>query len=363
MISMAKIGTMFLLLGLTFTFGITPLWLLKVMSNKMKNLSRLQYFVGLMNCFAGGVFLGTSILHLIQESMETVAEALPEVEYPLSGVLIGAGFFIVLGLEHIIGLASKGNDSPFLDHGHDHGDKDNVLREKISKTDVEAPKDYRVNGKINTVFASDETKSEEICSEASQTIGETAFSKDETHETSQTDSPAIDSTKNNSETLDISGDGRSKTTKRIRTIILVIALSIHMIFEGMAIGLQDTEVGIWTLTIAISIHKIIVVFSVCMKMKEIIDSNIQIIIYVLYLASVSPIGIAIGIAISNSGSTGSAQDISSGVLQSLAAGTFVYVTFFEILQKELSNGYSLLKVFLTLLGFAAMAGLKVLDKD
>ncbi|XP_021342890.1 zinc transporter ZIP1-like [Mizuhopecten yessoensis] len=286
----------------------------------MKNLSRLQHFVSLMNCFAGGVFLGTSILHLIQESMETVAEAIPEVDFPLSGVLI-------------------------------EGDI-------LARTDPESI------GEINSTFQSDEKKNGELRTEAFCTHGETSFSKDETNAaTTQTVTHAIDDTKQKSAVMDISGDGRSKTTKRIRTIILVIALSIHMIFEGMAIGLQDSEVSTWTLMVAISIHKIIVVFSVCLKMREIIESNIQIIIYILYLASVSPVGIAVGLAISSSGSAGSAQEISSGVLQSLAAGTFLYVTFFEILQKELSNGYSLFKVFLTLLGFAVMAGLKVLDKD
>lgn len=358
MISTVKLGTMGLLLGLTFGFGITPLWLLNVMSSKMKSLSRLQYFVSLMNCFAGGVFLGTSILHLIQESMETVAESLPEIEYPLAGVLIGAGFFIVLGLEHMIGLASKDSESPFLDHGHDHGNTNNVKGNAKDQTS-EIP---TVDGNINKVFKAEEAPNNDKFATESHEISETSFDlKETTVQTSQESVPTTDTDK--SEPLDISGDGRSKTTKRIRTLILVIALSIHMIFEGMAIGLQDTEVGIWTLTIAIAIHKVIVVFSVCMKMKEVIDSNIQIIIYVLYLAAVSPIGIGIGIAISDSGSSGSAQEISSGVLQSLAAGTFLYVTFFEILQKELSNGYSLLKVFLTLLGFGVMAALKLLDKD
>ncbi|XP_033749185.1 LOW QUALITY PROTEIN: zinc transporter ZIP1-like [Pecten maximus] len=164
--------------------------------------------------------------------------------------------------------------------------------------------------------------------------------------------------------IDTSGDGRSKTTRRIRAVILVIALSIHMIFEGMAIGLQNSASNTWTLVAAISVHKAVIVFSVALKMKEIVEGNLQIVLYILYLSLVSPIGIAIGIAVTSTGSGNeSMQNTSSGILQSLAAGTFLYVTFFEILQKELSNGYSLLKVFLTFLGFAAMAALKVLDAD
>ncbi|XP_033750753.1 zinc transporter ZIP1-like [Pecten maximus] len=365
MVETAKVVAIFVVFGITFFFGVSPIWLLKLLSNKMENISRLQYLVSMTNCFAGGVFLGTAILHLIQESMETVAEALPELEFPLSGVLIGTGFFIVLGIEHAIGLFSKDEDSPFLDHGHDHGLKSHNKEYQTRESRV-VPQEGSTFANTTPPLTSATQNGDNqagISPLGHQTTGETTFSNvDMPHASTPTVSVAIKEGK--STIIDTSGDGRSKTTRRIRVVILVIALSIHMIFEGMAIGLQDTVSNTWTLVAAISIHKAVIVFSVTLKMKEIVEGNLRIILYILYLSLVSPIGIAIGIAVTSTGSGNeSAQNTSSGILQSLAAGTFLYVTFFEILQKELSNGYSLLKVFLTLLGFAAMAALKVLDAD
>ncbi|XP_033749524.1 zinc transporter ZIP1-like [Pecten maximus] len=354
-----KIAAIFVVFGITFFFGVIPIWLLKFLSNKMTNISRLQYLVSLMNCFAGGVFLGTAILHLIQESMETVAEALPEVEFPLSGALIGVGFFIVLGIEHAIGLFSKDEDSPFLDHGHDHGLKGHNQEYQAQVSKVEPPKGSSFNP-LSIPIAQSVDNQAGIRPSGYHSTGQTVLSN---AESSHTPTP-VEVNEAKSTIIDTSGDGRSKTTRRIRAVILVIALSIHMIFEGMAIGLQDTVSNTWTLVAAISVHKAVIVFSVALKMKEIVEGNLRIILYILYLSLVSPIGIAIGLGITSTGSGNeSVQNKSSGILQSLAAGTFLYVTFFEILQKELSNGYSLLKVFLTFLGFAAMAGLKALDSD
>ncbi|XP_060068824.1 zinc transporter ZIP3-like [Ylistrum balloti] len=362
MVDTNKIVAIFVVFGITFLFGVTPIWLLKVLSSKMENLSRLQYIVSLTNCFAGGIFFGTAILHLIQESMEIVEEALPEVEFPLSGVLIGVGFFIVLGIEHALGIFSKDDNNILLEHGHDHDPNnykshDNGYQSCESTIALLGGSD-NVNPPLKTTTKSTEND-EGVHLLGYRNIREAAFSDD-----NKSQAVRVEPTIKKTTIIDISGDGRSKTTKRIRAVILGIALSIHMLFEGMAIGLQDTVSDTWTLVVAISVHKAVIVFSVGLKMKEIVEKNIRIIAYIFYLSSVSPLGIAVTLAVTSTGSTDdSARNISSGILQSLAAGTFLYVTFFEILQKELSNGYSLLKVFLIMLGFTAMALLKLLDKD
>ncbi|XP_069138213.1 zinc transporter ZIP1-like [Argopecten irradians] len=369
MVETAKIISILVVFGITFVAGVTPIWLLKILTNRMRNLSRLQYVVSLTNCFAGGVFLGTAILHLIQESMETVEDSFPDLEFPLSGVLIGAGFFVVLVIEHAIGICSKDEGSPFLDHGHDHHshacnndrhqlEQDSSARVPLLKETTPIFKNYHLTSSAK-LTGSDNSGADVP---DYHSITRTTTENDESQTPKAIASVEVKVT--NSSTVDTSGDGRSKTTRRIRVVILVIALSIHMIFEGMAIGLQDTTAGMWTLVAALSVHKAVIVFSVGLKLKEIVESNLKIILYIAYLSVVSPIGIAIGIAVTTSGSGDDfVQDKSSGILQSLAAGTFLYVTFFEILQKELANKYSLLKVFLTLVGFAAMAALKLLDTD
>ena len=46
--------------------------------------------------------------------------------------------------------------------------------------------------------------------------------------------------------------------------------------------------------------------------------------------------------------------------QGITAGIFIYVTFFEILNDEFSNGVNLMRLTTTLLGFVVMATLKAI---
>lgn len=73
----------------------------------------------------------------------------------------------------------------------------------------------------------------------------------------------------------------------------------------------------------------------------------------------SPIGIAIGIIVVEAQLAAGA--LIQAVLEGLAAGTFVYITFLEILPHELNSpGKQLLKVLFILLGFSIMASLTFL---
>ena len=74
--------------------------------------------------------------------------------------------------------------------------------------------------------------------------------------------------------------------------------------------------------------------------------------YMGIFSLITPVGIAIGIALieSNKGSENEAESsASAAILNGLAAGTLVYVVFFEILEKERqkkSNGLLQVCIFL-----------------
>jgi ZIP Zinc transporter len=60
----------------------------------------------LLNCFAGGVFLATSLLHLlpdVRKDIEKVLDAagLQSVEFPLAEFVTSIGFFVVMALEQV----------------------------------------------------------------------------------------------------------------------------------------------------------------------------------------------------------------------------------------------------------------------
>merc|ERR1712098_268059 len=70
----------------------------------------------------------------------------------------------------------------------------------------------------------------------------------------------------------------------------------------------------------------------------------------------SPIGMGIGMGILGLPHS-LTQDIISSVLQAIAGGTFLYITFFEVLPHELNQSglkHRLWKVLFTILGFLCM---------
>ena len=157
---------------------------------------------------------------------------------------------------------------------------------------------------------------------------------------------------------------------KTRIIVLLIALSIHSIFEGLTIGLQTEFNTLVNVMIAISVHKCLIAFSFGQQLVENFNRFSQISIknsnfeaeksisykYLMFhnfIFSISnPFGILIAILIVDIySSTFSALLIS--LIKAVSCGTFIYITFFEILPNELNNsiGSRLSKVFFIFIGF------------
>lgn len=73
------------------------------------------------------------------------------------------------------------------------------------------------------------------------------------------------------------------------------------------------------------------------------------------------VGIGIGILLSETGR--SEEDVTSVILQGMAAGTLLYVVFFEVLARERNNKHSGVWQFCAILvGFAVMFSLQLLSE-
>lgn len=141
-----------------------------------------------------------------------------------------------------------------------------------------------------------------------------------------------------------------------RSFILFLSLSLHSVFEGLAIGLQTTDSKVLQICIAILVHKSIIVFSLAVKLVQSAVPPLWVAAYVGVFAMMSPLGIAVGISVMEARLASGA--LIQAVLEGVAAGTFVYITFLEILPHELNSPERpLLKVLFILLGFTVMAGL------
>lgn len=58
--------------------------------------------MALGNAFAGGIFLGAGLIHLLPDALGDFAQVLPNVDYPLGALLAGIGFLGVLLTEKVL---------------------------------------------------------------------------------------------------------------------------------------------------------------------------------------------------------------------------------------------------------------------
>lgn len=142
----------------------------------------------------------------------------------------------------------------------------------------------------------------------------------------------------------------------LRLFSLVFALSAHSVFEGLALGLQEEGDRVLSLFLGVAIHETLVAVALGVNMAK---SGLRIKEASKLAAAVSlmiPLGIGIGMGIESAQNV--ASSVASVILQGMAGGTFLFVTFFEILARELEDKSDrLLKVLFLVLGYALLAGL------
>ncbi|XP_041642090.1 zinc transporter ZIP1 [Cheilinus undulatus] len=296
-----KVGSLFGLLFLTLLFGFIPA---RVLWFRDTNATETQRTVlSLISCFAGGVFLAACLLDIIPTYLSDISTELEirqvETNFPLPEFILASGFFAVLVLERIVlncqGMGGAQEERAPLIQDNRNGH--GHAHNHAANPDVEG-------------------------------------SSQHVHVDFHAHSP-------------------------FRSFMLFLSLSIHSIFEGLAIGLQNTDSKVLELCVAILIHKSIIVFSLSVKLVQSAVSQLWLAAYIGVFAMMSPIGIAIGISVMEAGLAAGA--LIQAILEGLAAGTFVYITFMEILPHELNSpGKQLIKVLFILLGFSIMATLTFL---
>jgi len=149
----------------------------------------------------------------------------------------------------------------------------------------------------------------------------------------------------------------------VRSITLVVALSFHSLIEGLAFGIQDTAASTTALFLGIIIHKCIIIFSTGVQLARThAHQQLLVVATIVMVSLMSPIGAGVGVAVSESSGHSMAQDVTIMFFSGLSVGTFLYVTFFEVLIHERDNEHNnLLKLFAILVGFILMAALRAME--
>ncbi|CAN2387303.1 ZIP Zinc transporter [Pristimantis euphronides] len=293
-----KVGCLVALLFLTLICGFAPPFLNWFMKSRITG--TYEFIICLISSFAAGIFLGACLLHVVSDALTDIATELSYINYPMGELILSLGFFFVLFVERVVLQIS--------------------MRFQNSNQD---------GLPLPTTSTSPDAK----FSEKSDPPSEIAILPEDPHNHIHPTLYSLSS---------------------FRSLILFCSLSIHSVFEGLAIGLQSKYASALQIAIAVLIHKGIIVFSLSLKLIQSMTTPVWLAVYIVIFSLMSPIGITIGIVVTLKKST--VVSLVQAILEGISSGTFVYVTFLEILPSELYSGRKpLLRLFFIVIGFTIMA--------
>ncbi|XP_051495468.1 zinc transporter ZIP3 [Apus apus] len=266
--------------------------------------------LSLCNSFGGGVFLATcfnALLPALREKLDAVLQqGNVTTDYPLAETIVMVGFFVTVFVEQLVLTFQKEKPS-FID-----------LETFNASSDAGSDSEYE-----------------------SPFLGP-----------SRARPPGGDPARH-CHGLSIQELSRSGP---LRLLGLTFALCAHSILEGLALGLQEEGSKVINLFLGVAVHETLVAVALGVSMAKASLPMRDALKLAVPVSLMIPLGISIGMGIESTQSA--ASSIISLLLQGIAGGTFLFVTFFEILAKELEEKNNrLLKVLFLVLGYTALAGL------
>ncbi|XP_027327638.1 zinc transporter ZIP3 [Anas acuta] len=292
------------LLGICVLMLAGSLLPVKIIEADSEKAQRSRKVIALCNSFGGGVFLATCFNALLPAVRGKLDEVLKQgnvtTDYPVAETIMMLGFFVTVFVEQLVLTFQKEKPS-FID-----------LETFNAGSDVGSDSEY--------------------------------------------ESPFIASSRGHGR----HGHGLSpqelSRSSPLRLLGLAFALCTHSIFEGLALGLQEEGGKVLSLFLGVAIHETLVAVALGISMAKASLPMKDAAKMAVTVSLMIPLGISIGMGIESTQSA--ASNVASLLLQGVAGGTFLFITFFEILAKELEDKHDrLLKVLFLALGYAVLAGL------
>lgn len=315
--------------------------------------------VSLLLAFGGGVLLCTTFMHLLPEVKENVERLqatgdLPQFGFHFAELLMCIGFFTMYFIEQCVHAYLHSRDAKQAEAAFRRGVS---IRESTLMARRKKISEQQRNGSISIAdLIENDAENNKYLSQVeirpTQGGGKVNGSDHSSSHQHQNHGP------NNHGHSHVhlpanKGVDDDIIVSSLRGLLIVLALSVHELFEGLAVGLEGSAANVWYLFGAVAAHKLVLAFCVGVELIVARTQKWLALVYVFTFSVVSPLGIGIGILVSG-GESGTTSIVSS-ILQGLASGTLLYVVFFEILQKDKAG---LLQLVAVLFGFGLMFGLQ-----
>ena len=274
-------------------FGIIP----RVWERCLKS----ENLLSMLNCFSSGLFLGMALVHMMPETVE-IYEGWAEHEgierpFPLPYVGFFLGYVLILAVDRVIAK------SYHLPEGHTHA------------AAKDEPKSY------SSVAPAAKDSSIQMAATPGGPQAEIA-------EDAASDPNTDRQLKQAEQKKPEDNASGSKAT----AIMLVMAIGVHALFEGMALGLQKEMDEAVQLAVGILLHKSAAAVSLGGAFTRAGYTLKQVILFIVLFALTTPLGIIIGMLINHSSA------IVDTIFMALSGGTFVYVACSEIIVAEFDKG-------------------------
>nr|CAD7457132.1 unnamed protein product [Timema tahoe] len=230
---------------LTFLFSMLPLKLISKLNlvDPAKQVSYSQ-IISLLSCFAGGVFMAAGLLDVFPEVKENFQKIAPNTPFPIAEFTVAFGFFVVLALDLIV-----------LDYKEQSREPQRSI-EILVADDLEQERRqlwHRANLEEGNIQESEQNR--------------------------------------------IPTNAEPEPHSSVRSALLVFALSLHSLFEGLSIGLQPDINSVLQISLAVFLHKAVIAFSLGLNLVQSDFRLISVIRSNFIFSSMSPIGVGIGMCL------------------------------------------------------------------
>ncbi|KAI4460020.1 b-lymphocyte antigen-related [Holotrichia oblita] len=305
----AKITAM-IALGLgSLAMGLLPLLLTRFSRNNH------PLFLSTLLCFGAGVLLSTSMVHMLPEIRESLGNFVDYAELFFCG-----GFFILYFIDEMVHL--------FKTQQHERATQNEnkpLIQNSRRRHSTGACNTYGTTGDetqlLNQPSYNPNYQSRDDVSTAA--VASTSYSDLHTHNI----------TSHNPSQLCHIGHHAPCRTTNTSSLSLIVALTVHAILEGLAVGLEDSTSQVLLMLAAIASHKLVVGF--CFG-AELSSSNTttpcQYFTAIILFSFGSVLGIVIGLSITDLNER--LPILLIPVLQAFAGGTLLYITVSEVLPRE-----------------------------
>jgi zinc transporter ZupT len=141
-------------------------------------------------------------------------------------------------------------------------------------------------------------------------------------------------------------------------LVMVLALAVHAVFEGIAFGLLVDFVQAWQLAVGILLHKGTAVITIGASLASTGYTGKEIFGFLFLFALMAPAGIVIGMTAAG------ASPLLNIIFMSLSGGTFIYVACTEIVSHEFAkSGYRAGKIVCLLFGIVVISLLWLMEAN